>query len=284
MALADDGDIGPHIDYKGRLTSFTNGNNGTHGDMTSGICMGAANLDPRYKGMATGAHLYLFDIGGYPQINFAIENYNDYKTVITSTSYSQGCNQYTTNSRDGDNKLFDNKQLMFVFSGGNNGTGNCNYGAGAGWGNITGGYKNGKNTIASGNVDANGVIDPSSSRGPAPDGRIKPDICANGLNQMSTNGNNTYQVGGGTSAACPGIAGITAQLYQAWKELKSEDQAEGALIKGILLTTADDLGNPGPDYTYGWGRVNALKALKTIQENRYKIDSIQQGNSVLFPI
>lgn len=284
IALADDGHVGPHIDFKGRMTSFTQDNNGTHGDMTSGICMGAANLDPRYKGMASGAHLYLFDIGSYPQINNAISNLNNLKTVITSTSYSEGCNQYTTTSADGDNKLYENSPLMFVFSGGNNGTGDCGYGAGAGWGNITGGYKNGKNVMAAGNVDPNGVIDGTSSKGPAPDGRIKPDICANGLSQMSTDENNTYSVGGGTSAACPGLAGVTAQLYQAWKEIKGEANPEGALIKGILLNTADDLGKIGPDFTYGWGRVNARKALKTIEENRYVVRTMEDDDTVNFPI
>lgn len=284
IGLADDGHVGPHIDFKGRMTSFTTVNTGDHGDMTSGICAGAANLDPRYKGMATGAHLFVYDISNYPHINNAVQNLATLKTVITSTSYSQGCNQYNTASADGDSKLFNNKPLMFVFSAGNNATANCGYGAGAGWGNITGGYKNGKNSIATGNVDQNGLIDPTSSRGPAPDGRIKPDICANGRNQMSTDANNTYQVGGGTSAACPGLAGIMAQLYQAWREIKQEQNPEAALLKGILLNTTDDLGNPGPDFTYGWGQVNARKALNTILENRYKVDSLQNGDSMSFPI
>ena len=99
--------------------------------------------------------------------------------------------------------------------------GNCQYGAGAGWGNVTGGYKQGKNVITCANLDALEVLDPSSSRGPAVDGRIKPDISSNGRDQISTAANNTYQVGGGTSAACPGIAGICAQLAQAYKELNS---------------------------------------------------------------
>lgn len=284
IALADDGHVGPHIDFKGRLTSFTQSNSGTHGDMTTGICIGAANIDPRYKGMATGSSLFLFDIGSYPQINNAVANLANLKTVITSTSYSEGCNQYTSNSADGDNKLKNNKPLMFVFSAGNNGTADCFYGAGAGWGNITGGYKNGKNTIATGNIDANGVIDPSSSRGPAPDGRIKPDICANGLGQMSTDENYTYSVGGGTSAACPGLAGVTAQLYHAWREIKQESNPEGALIKGILLNTADDLGKTGPDFVYGWGRVNARRALETIQKSQYFVDSLEDGDTTNFTL
>lgn len=284
IALADDGHVGPHIDFKGRLTSFTQSNDGTHGDMTTGICIGAANIDPRYKGMATGSNLFLFDIGSYPQINNAIPNLSLLKTVITSTSYSQGCNQYTSSSADGDNKLKNNTPLTFVFSAGNNGAADCQYGAGAGWGNITGGYKNGKNTIATGNIDANGLIDPTSSRGPAPDGRIKPDICANGLGQMSTDENYTYSVGGGTSAACPGLAGVTAQLYHAWRDIKQEANPDGALIKGILLNTADDLGKTGPDFVYGWGRVNARKALQTIQKSQYFVDSLEDGDSTNFTL
>ena len=282
ISLADDGHIGPHIDFKGRLKSFTTSNTGTHGDMTSGICVGAANLDPRHKGMATGAFLNLYGINGYPQINQAIQNLANLKSVITSTSYSEGCNQYTTTSEDGDSKMYENSPLLFVFSGGNNGVGNCNYGAGAGWGNITGGYKNGKNVIAVGNLDQSGVIDPSSSRGPAPDGRIKPDISANGTDQMSTDENYTYSVGGGTSAACPGLAGVSAQLFQAWRELKSEENPDASLIKGILLNSADDLGRPGPDFLYGWGGVNARKALKTIQLSRYKTEYVENGDTVNF--
>ncbi len=284
ISLADDGNIGPHIDFKGRLRDLTATNQGTHGDMCSGIAVGAGNLDPRYRGMADGAFLNLFDIGSYPQINNAVQNFNNFGSVITSTSYSQGCNSYTSTTQDGDDKLLDNSMLNFVFSGGNNGSGNCGYGAGSGWGNITGGYKVGKNVIAVGNTNASGVLETSSSRGPAPDGRIKPDICANGANQMSTDEDYTYSPGGGTSAACPGIAGITAQLYQAWRELKNEANPNGGLIKAILLNTADDRGRTGPDFEFGWGMVNARRAEKTIEENRYRTGNVSQGDSVVFPI
>ena len=76
VAVADDGSIS-HIDFKGRWTDHTDGaQGGTHGDMTSGICVGAGNLDPTITGMATGAHLHEFSIGGYPQIVDAIANYD----------------------------------------------------------------------------------------------------------------------------------------------------------------------------------------------------------------
>lgn len=277
VAIADDGYVGPHIDFTGRIVNFATVTGQTHGDMTSGIAVGAGNLDPTIRGMATGADLVTFDISNYPQVVDAVNNYGIYGVVVASTSYSQGCNQYTSDTQFGDQLLFDHPYLQFVFSGGNNGAADCSYGAGAGWGNITGGYKQGKNVIACGNLDALEVLDNSSSRGPSADGRIKPDICANGRDQLSTDENNTYQVGGGTSAASPGIAGIFAQMYQAYKQINNTTDAPSPLIKAAMLNSAEDIGNPGPDFTYGWGRVNALRALRTLEDSRYLQDSVAQG-------
>ena len=60
---------------------------------------------------------------------------------------------------------------------------NCGYGAGSGWGNVTGGHKQAKCKVA--NLTSSGSL-ASSSRGPASDGRIKPDIGAKGSSVNST--------------------------------------------------------------------------------------------------
>ncbi|HEX5000986.1 MAG TPA: hypothetical protein VFW78_00685, partial [Bacteroidia bacterium] len=102
-ALGDDGPVGPHIDYQGRIDqSNTTANVGNHGDMTVGILMGAGNIDPTIKGMATGAFIYVYDIGGYAHVlNSPSLNANQ-GVMVTSTSYSQGCNDYTTDTQTGD--------------------------------------------------------------------------------------------------------------------------------------------------------------------------------------
>lgn len=279
IGLADDGFVGPHIDFTGRITNYSTVVGQSHGDMTSGIAVGAGNLDPTMAGSAPGAYIHVFDIGGYPQINNSVNNMQTKGIFITSTSYSQGCNTYDVNSQQGDDLAHDNPNLLFVFSGGNNASGDCGYGAGAGWGNITGGYKQGKNVIAAANTDASDVIDATSSRGPASDGRLKPDIAANGKNQNSPNENNTYQVGGGTSAACPSIAGTCALMYQAYRNLNGGNNPEGALIKSTLMNTAHDIGNPGPDFIYGYGRINAMRAYNLLKDNRYLLDSVTQGQN-----
>lgn len=283
VAIADDGPIGPHIDIKGRVTQISSAANGSHGDMTTGITMGAGNLNPDYRGMATGAYLYYYDIGGYPHIAGAVNNLNIRDVVITSTSYSEGCNAgYTATTRVVDQQTRQNPTLLHVFSAGNSASSTCGgnaYGAGTPWGTITGGRKQGKATIATGNLEYNSALTASSSRGPAADGRIKPDICSNGTNQMSTAQDNNYQVGGGTSAAAPGIAGLAAQMYHGYRTLNGGADPDAGLIKSAMLNTARDLGNRGPDFFYGWGRVNAHRAMKLIEENRYLDSTISQNGN-----
>lgn len=281
VALADDGAIGPHIDFEGRMVDESGVNSyGNHGDMTSGIMVGAGNLDPTIRGMASGAYLHYFDIGGYVHINQAVSHFNNDNVVVTSTSYSEtNGGVYTSTTEAIDQQINQNPQLIHVFSAGNAGFSDHGYGAGAGWGNITGGRKAGKNVIACGNLNYLDALEGSSSRGPADDGRIKPDICSNGINQLSTDENNTYQTGGGTSAAAPGVAGVTTQLYHAYRENNGGANPETGLIKACMLNTAEDLGNPGPDFQHGWGRINALKAVRVIEDHRYMLDSVNQGGS-----
>lgn len=286
IAIADDAIIGPHIDIKGRVTSFATNQNGSHGDMVSGIAMGAGNLNPDNRGMAPGAYLYYYDIGGYPHIANAVSNYSTRGVVITSTSYSEGCNGgYTSTTRFVDQQTRQNPELLHVFSAGNSSRSNCGYGAYSptsprvNWGTITGGRKQGKAVIATANLRYNSIIETSSSRGPATDGRIKPDISANGTGQISINANNTYQTGGGTSAASPGIAGLAAQMYQGYRALNNGNDPESGLIKAALLNTAKDLGNVGPDFTFGWGRVNAHRAMTLLEQNRYLSSTISQNGN-----
>ena len=83
---------------------------------------------------------------------------NDGTTQITNSSYGDGCNDgYTTKSQTVDTQINLIPSLLHVFSCGNSGTSNCGYGAGSGWGNITGGHKQGKNVIATANVFFDGV-------------------------------------------------------------------------------------------------------------------------------
>jgi PKD repeat protein len=270
VLVRDDGVVGPHIDFQGRIdNSLVDPQIGSHGDGVAGILCGAGNLDPRMRGMAASASLYVLNYES-DFLDETMDLFFNKNVIVTNSSYSDGCNDgYTEGTATVDQQLYDNPTLMHVFSAGNSNNQNCGYGAGNQWGNITGGHKMAKNCIASANLFSDATLANSSSRGPAHDGRLKPDIAANGQEQRSTDENNTYQVFGGTSGAAPGIAGILAQLHQAYREKHGGETADAALLKTLLLNTANDLGNKGPDFKYGWGHVNAYRAALALEEERH---------------
>ncbi|MCH2235154.1 MAG: S8 family serine peptidase [Crocinitomicaceae bacterium] len=276
IMMHDDGPIGPHIDYQGRTTTATSANYGDHGDHCAGIIMGAGNINQDAIGNAPGAHLYVYGSGNgnYTRVETLVDTAN---LVITSKSYGDGNNAgYTNLTRILDDQCWDYDQLVHVFSAGNSGTSNFGYGAGAGWGNITGGHKQGKNVLAVGNLSDRDVLNNSSSRGPAADGRIKPDICAVGTDVLSTIDVNTYDYKTGTSMACPAVAGSLALLYEAYRAMHDDQNPSAALINGAVLNTADDLGNPGPDFRFGWGRINVRRAYNLIEAENYQNGIIEE--------
>jgi subtilisin family serine protease len=61
--------------------------------------------------------------------------------------------------------------------------------------------------------------------------------------------------GAGTSGAAPHVTGVVAQLIAKY------GKGNPSQIKQLLLNGVDDLGAPGNDALYGYGRVNLLKAV-----------------------
>ena len=283
IMMQDDGVIGPHVDYNGRVdqsncSGCSTSNSNDHGDHVAGTIMGAGNIDPQAAGMANGAFLYVYSSSNnnYYDVPTIYQN-ND--VIITSKSYSNGCNAgYTSLSQDLDEQIVLYPSLSHVFSAGNDGNSDCGYGAGSNWGNVTGGHKQAKNVIAVANLNGIGGLASSSSRGPAADGRIKPDIAAKGTSVWSTIPSYSYGNKTGTSMSCPGIAGVMAQLYQAYKDLNGGVNPPSDLMKCILLNSADDIGNQGPDFKHGWGEVNAYRAVKLLENGNYLTDSIIHGS------
>jgi subtilisin family serine protease len=121
-----------------------------------------------------------------------------------------------------------------------------------------------KNVVAVGAVHTSGEIVSFSSRGPAKDGRVKPDVVARGAQVQSTVPTNSYQNLSGTSMASPAVTGIAALLTEQWQRSYGTSPSAAAL-KALLIAGTDDLGNPGPDYTFGFGLVNAQKSVDLIR-------------------
>ena len=279
VLVRDDGDVGPHIDFQGRLWNDpNNGSSGTHGDGVAGVWAACGNLDPTVVAGGSAADVYVIDYLSTFMDNTMILH-QDSGVVITNSSYSNGCNAgYTTTTVTVDEMMFDNPTLLHVFSAGNSNNSDCGYGAGNQWGNVTGGHKMGKNVVTVANLNRVGDLESSSSRGPAHDGRIKPDLAGHGAGQRSTNPNNGYRAFGGTSAAAPSTAGNLTQLYQVYEDLTS-NTAPAALIKACAMNSAQDLGNAGPDFKFGWGLIHTKRAYDVLANNQYLSSTISNGGN-----
>lgn len=136
---------------------------------------------------------------------------------------------------------------------------------------ITYGFGTSKNVMTVGAVYGipNGYTLPSdvvhasfSCTGPTDDGRIKPDIVADGVGLYSTysTADNAYAVMTGTSMATPNSTGSLALLQQHYHNLHGV-YMRAATLKGLAIHTADEAGSaPGPDYKFGWGLLDISKA------------------------
>lgn len=114
------------------------------------------------------------------------------------------------------------------------------------------------------------VISSFSSWGPTDDGRIKPDVVADGVNLLSSisTSDNAYAIYSGTSMAAPSASGSLLLLQEYYNQLHPGNFMRSATLKGLIIHTADEAGSdPGPDYRFGWGLINMQRAAAVITAN-----------------
>ena len=112
------------------------------------------------------------------------------------------------------------------------------------------------------------VMSSFSSWGPTDDGRIKPDIVADGVNVTSSvaTGNSDYASESGTSMATPNTTGSLFLLQEYYSQLKAGAFMRSATLKGLAIHTAEEAGDAdGPDYRFGWGLLNVEKGAAVIK-------------------
>ncbi|WP_138431574.1 S8 family serine peptidase [Fodinibius saliphilus] len=109
-----------------------------------------------------------------------------------------------------------------------------------------------------------------SGWGPTDDGRIKPDIVAKGVSVYSSvgSGNDQYSSYSGTSMSSPVVSGTVGLLQEHYRNQFGSKEPLSSTMKALLIHTADEAGNDGPDYKFGWGLLNAEKAANLITKDK----------------
>lgn len=277
----DGAGLGKHIDLDTRVTNvepFVAGTGGDHATHVAGTVNGGGNLNPYTRGMAPNSYIYAWNFSGnvITEMDTSIGIYN---FVITQNSYGytpagDPCTvrgRYDINSYGLDVMVNKHPHLLHVYANGNSRSSNCIAG---GYRTVSSGYQSAKNVLTVGAVtdgDANSTF---HSYGPALDGRIKPDVSAMGVAVFSTMPNNGYSSMNGTSMACPGTSGTAALLYEYYRKLNNNQNPYFHTLKAAICNTAMDLGRPGPDFMYGYGRIDGDKAAQVLENNWYEIDSV----------
>lgn len=115
------------------------------------------------------------------------------------------------------------------------------------------------------------VMTSFSSFGPMDDGRIKPDIVANGVSLYTpmAASDSDYDNASGSSFAAPSVAGSIGLLVELNELLRGTNRPLFAsTLKALVIHTADEAGGaPGPDYRFGWGLMNTLTAAQVMSNN-----------------
>ena len=245
-----------------------------HGTAVAGIVAMTAYTDPtdtevEHKGIAYGLDKILdatFSGSAVAAMEWAMTNTSDDAEVIT-LPYSWGnrvTEDYRMDKGDSDydarlggkfDALIDSNDALIIKSAGNSGKGHDQYSLG--WG--SGSY----NAIVVGASTASGDNEPraknevqlTSSRGPTPAGRKKPDVVAPGFEVTTTDRGGGFDLFSGTSAAVPHVAGAILLFadHGLWHPM---------MQKALLINTAEDRGDAGWDKDWGWGYIDLYAALE----------------------
>ena len=265
----DTGADGSHPDLAGKIVAYndyvdeansTPTDTGGHGTHTAGTICGG-NTSGVAIGVAPGAKLVVARAIGYGGSTAALLSSMDWMCDpdhnpntddgprVVSCSWHSGYNDQTPFYEALD--AWVNLGIFPNFSAGNSGPGAST---------ITH-PKEHPYIFCSAAVDFNDKVTSFSSRGPAEykgQQMDKPEIAAPGNDVYSAKNGGGYKRNSGTSMACPHTAGVIALMLEANPGLTIAD------IRRVLAASSDDKGDSGYDWTYGHGRINALKAIEMV--------------------
>jgi subtilisin-like proprotein convertase family protein len=306
------------VTYVSNYTTDASGDSGGgHGNINAAIIGGYNNTQG--SSAFEDASGYQYGLGIAPYARVGASKIFSNAGAFTSTAYStlianaynngarissnswgltgSGANLYTTDSRSYDILVRDavsgtsgNQEMAIIFAAGNAGSGaNTVSAPGTGKNVLTAGAsenfrQTGTDGCAVGNTGADNAKDiiNFSSRGPASDGRKKPDLMAPGThiqgaasrsanydgsgvcNQYWPSGQTLYAWSSGTSHSTPGIAGAAA-LARQWFANQGWGTPSPAMTKAFLMATPAYMTGVGandtlPSNNQGYGRLDLGRA------------------------
>jgi serine protease AprX len=244
-----------------------------------------ANLPGQIVGTAPHASFWLIrtEVGEYEAL---VEEYNwaagaefadslGVDVINSSLGYTTFDNpvfDHTYSDMDGNTApvtiaadLATSRGMMVVNSAGNSGGNSWQY---------IGAPADGDSVFSIGAVDAQGFYASFSSTGPTADGRIKPDVAAQGSGTTVVSGEGYVVQGYGTSFSSPIMAGAMACLWQAVPSFSAEE------LRNAVRGTASQA--VIPDSLLGFGIPNMMNALTVLSANSTLQND--QKTYTLFPV
>ncbi|NND33966.1 MAG: S8 family serine peptidase, partial [Saprospiraceae bacterium] len=259
------------IDYSDRISSIHNDTFKitTHASTMATVVGGSGSTS--YESLGIAPEIYLSSSGFFDLFPDGDRYFQDEDIGVQNHSYGIDIeNFYGFEARAYDESSLRNSTVAHVFSAGNQGEETAtmgDYSRVPGWSNITGNFKAAKNVITVGGVDSFGLVIPMSSKGPAYDGRIKPELVAMGAR--------------GSSEAAATVSGSVAILQQAFME-KNGVLPPSDLVKNILINSADDVGLPGIDFITGYGNLNLFQAVQIVESSQYISDNVALNDTMYY--
>ncbi len=274
-----------HVDTRDRVVNYNFLPYHTHGQHVSGTVGGAGILDPYGEGFAPHVKIvnhyfnHVWERTGamLSAHNMTVTN-NSYAATGAPNAavYCAYAGTYDAYAQALDSIALQYPSVLHVFAAGNDGGTSC-LPYPTGYATIAGGYQAAKNIMVVANSRKFFVLNGGSSRGPVRDGRLRPDIAAAGSVVYSCRGGDGYQNSNGTSMSSPQVAGAAALLQQHYKRLNGGAYPSAVLTRALLMNGAQDLGNTGPDYAFGYGFIDLKRSLGMLDSGRYTTGSI--GNA-----
>ena len=129
----------------------------------------------------------------------------------------------------------------------------------------------GISVLSIGAVNASEVKTGFSSIGPSFDGRIKPDIMAQGQASVVSDAAGNIGTANGTSFSSPIMAGMVACLWQAFPQKTNKE------IKDLIIRASDRFSNPNNQYGYG------IPDFALAVRNQIGSESISNDDFIVFP-